>query len=122
MCDIMIGQDEGGYEETLLNIVLDQIDDIIMIHDSQFTVVWMNRAGTEKFGLSLEKVIGKSCFTLFGRSIQCENCSVTAAMMGCHCESERTIPGTGERYSCTTIPLSQGGEIKMVVQHLRRKN
>jgi PAS domain-containing protein len=118
----MDAQKEGGYAETLLNIVLDQIDDIIMIHDSEFTVVWMNRAGTEKFGRSLESVIGRGCFTLFGRSIQCENCSVTAALIGCRCESERIIPGTGERYICTTIPLSQDGEVKLIVQHLRKKN
>ncbi|MDR0791491.1 MAG: PAS domain-containing protein [Methanomassiliicoccaceae archaeon] len=118
----MSGQKEGGYAESLLNIILDQIDDIIMIHDSQHTVVWMNRAGSEKFGISLEKVIGKSCFTLFGRSTHCDDCSVTAALIGCRCESERIIPATGERYSCMTIPLSQDGETKLVVQHLRRKN
>ncbi|MDR0778634.1 MAG: PAS domain-containing protein [Methanomassiliicoccaceae archaeon] len=118
----MNGQNEVGYAESLLNIVLDQIDDIIMIHDSEYTVVWMNRAGTEKFNISLEKVIGKSCFTLFGKNAPCENCSVTAAMIGCRCENERIIPGRAERYRCTTIPLSQDGEVKLIVQHLRKKS
>jgi PAS domain-containing protein len=108
------------FAESLLNIILDEIDDIIIIHDSEHTVVWMNRAGTEKFGRPLETVIGKGCYTLFGRTTCCDDCPVTAAVRDDRCRSERTMPSTGERYRCTTMPLRQGGEIRLVVQHLRR--
>jgi len=111
---------EDGYTESLLNIILDEIDDIIIIHDSQHTVVWMNRAGTKKFGRSLESVIGKECYTLFGKNMCCSDCPVTAAVRDDRCKSYRTIPTTGERYRCTTIPLSKEGDIKLVVQHLRK--
>ncbi|MCL2890603.1 MAG: PAS domain-containing protein [Methanomassiliicoccaceae archaeon] len=109
-----------GYAETILNIILDEIDDIITIHDSEHTLVWMNRAGTQKFGVKLEDVIGKGCFTLFGRSICCEDCSVTSSVHDGRCKNVRYIPSTGERYTCTTMPLTRDGEIKLVVQHLRK--
>jgi PAS domain S-box-containing protein len=117
---ILDDRNGDGYAETILNIILDEIDDIIMIHDSEHTLVWMNRAGTQKFGVSLEKVIGKGCFTLFGRSTCCEDCQVTAAVRDDRCKSVRYIPSTGERYTCTTMPLTRDGEVKLVVQHLRK--
>ena len=33
------------YTEKLMNMILDAIDDIIVIHDSEHTIIWMNRAG-----------------------------------------------------------------------------
>ena len=115
----MSGQKDAGYEETLLNIVLDEIDDIIIIHDSQHTIVWMNRAGLEMFGMTLDDVIGKGCYTLFGRSCQCEACTVTSPLMNDLCKGDRMIPLTGKHCECKTMPLSSGGEIKLVVQHIR---
>jgi len=125
LCDIIHGgslddRNDDGYAESLLNIILDEIDDIIMIHDSEHTLVWMNRAGTKKFGVPLEQVIGKGCFTLFGRSTCCDDCPVTAAVRDDRYKSVRYIPSTGERYNCTTMPLTRDGEIKLVVQHLRK--
>jgi len=117
---MMDDQKGEGYAESILNIILDEIDDIITIHDSEHTVVWMNRAGTEKFGRSLESIIGKECFTLFGRSRCCDDCSVTSAVRDERCKSERILPLTGERYRCTTMPLTQNGEVKLVVQHLKK--
>ena len=83
-------------------------------------MVWVNRAGTEKFGKSLESIIGKECYTLFGRTKRCADCPVTAAIRDDRIKSIRTMPRTGERYKCTTMPLSRDGEIKLVVQHLRK--
>ncbi|MCL1984482.1 MAG: PAS domain-containing protein [Methanomassiliicoccaceae archaeon] len=120
MCVTMEAQNDGGYEESLLNIVLDEIDDIIIIHDSEHTVVWMNRAGTEKFHRPLETVVGKSCFTLFGRTTPCDDCQVISAIRDDRYRSERIIPTTGEKYKCITMPLTQDGEVKLVVQHLRK--
>jgi len=119
---MMDDRNNEGYAESLLNIILDEIDDIIIIHDSEHTVVWMNRAGTEKFGIPLESIIGKGCYTLFKKSTCCDDCPVTAAVRDDRCKSERVIPATGERYKCTTMPLTRGGEIKLVVQHLRKRD
>ena len=115
-----LNDDKDGLTEEILNIVFDEIDDIIIIHDSEHTVVWMNRAGTEKFETSLENVIGRPCFSLFGRSKCCDVCTITSATRDDRSKNIRTIPKTGERYECITIPLTKGDEIKLVVQHLRK--
>jgi PAS domain-containing protein len=116
----MAGHDDSYAAENILNLVLDEIDDMIIIHDSGRIVVWMNRAATEKFDTSLEDMIGRECFTLFGRSTCCDDCPVTAAVRDDRLKSIRRMPTTGELFKCTTMPLTQNGEIKLVVQHLRK--
>lgn len=108
------------YTEDLLNIVLDEIDDIIIIHDSEHTVVWMNRAGTEEFGISLEGVIGERCYHLFGRNTCCEDCQVSNLVGGSRGTGIRVVPRTGGRYRCISTPVMENGEPVLVVQHLKR--
>ena len=67
---------EDDVSESLLNIVLDAIDDIIMILDTDHTIVWINRAGLNAFGASLDESIGKRCFKMFGRISPCEDCDI----------------------------------------------
>ena len=56
------------YTETIMNMILDAIDDIIILHDSAHTVIWMNRAGEKAFGKSVDEVIGMKCYELFGNT------------------------------------------------------
>lgn len=112
--------DAGQFTEDLLNIVLDEVDDIIIIHDSEHTVVWMNRAGLKEFDVVLENVIGERCYHLFGRKSSCEDCLVSSLVGGSKGTSVRMIPKTGDRYNCVSTPLMKGGELKLVVQHLKR--
>ncbi|MFA6710084.1 MAG: PAS domain-containing protein [Candidatus Methanomethylophilaceae archaeon] len=112
--------DKDDYTETLLNMVLDEIDDIILIHDSEYTLVWMNRAGLKEFGVQLEDVLGKRCYTLFGKNTVCRDCNVST-MHGDVGESVvRIIPRTGEMYMCRSLPLYRNGKVTMVVQHLTK--
>lgn len=119
--DMMTADMKNDYTETLLNMILDEIDDIILIHDSEHTIVWMNMAGLKKFNVKLDDVIGKRCYTLFKRNTSCEDCNVSS-MHGSGSEGQRlkTIPYTHEDYLCTSMPLYQDGEIKLVVQHLTK--
>lgn len=112
--------DSEQFTEELLNIVMDEVDDIIIIHDSEHTVVWMNRAGTKEFEIPLENVIGERCYHLFGRNSCCEDCLVSSLVGGKKGESVRIIPKTGERYNCISTPLMKDGELKLVVQHLKK--
>lgn len=117
----MNNADAEQYTEDLLNIVLDEVDDIIIIHDSEHTVVWMNRAGLKEFDVSLETVIGSRCYHLFNRNSCCDDCLVSSLVGGSRGESTRTIPRTGERYNCLSTPLVRNGEIRLVVQHLKKR-
>ena len=108
------------YAETLLNMVMDEVDDIILIHDSENTLVWMNRAGLKAFGVELADVIGRPCYRLFNRTSPCEDCDIANNhILSTKCKKIKVIPKTGERYVCTSLPMYRDGQIKLVVQHLR---
>lgn len=108
------------YAETLLNMIMDEVDDIILIHDSENTLVWLNRAGLKAFDVELDKVIGNACYTLFNRTKPCEDCDIANNhILSSKCKKIKVIPKTGKKYVCTSLPLYRDGEIKLVVQHLR---
>lgn len=108
------------YTEKLMNMILDVIDDIIIIHDSQHIIIWMNRAAEKAFGMSADDAIGKKCYSLFGNTIPCSDCTVSNVSFGNRSPTvRRVIPRTGQKYDCSTIPFVEDGQIKMVVQHLR---
>jgi len=110
----------NDYAESLLNIILDEVDDIIMILETDHTVAWMNRAGTKAFGIELGDIVGKRCYTLFGKTSPCEDCNIwTESISKTKSKKIKIIPKTGKEYVCSTLPLFQNGEVKLFVQHLR---
>ncbi len=111
----------SDYCEALLNIIMDVIEDIILIHDSEHTVVWMNQAGLKACGKQLDEVLGKSCYSLMGRNSPCEDCETpSSAKQTSVLKFNKYIPKTGKYYECTSTPLEdKEGRVAMVVQHLR---
>ncbi|MBQ8179272.1 MAG: PAS domain-containing protein [Candidatus Methanomethylophilaceae archaeon] len=109
------------YTEKLMNMILDAVDDIIIIHDSEHTIIWMNRAGERAFGTSVEKVIGQKCFVLFGNTTSCDDCTVGTVNIGGPTNKvrRRIIPKTDIECDCSTIPYYENGRLELVVQHLR---
>lgn len=118
--DSDIGKDEL-YTEKLMNMILDVVDDIIIIHDSYHTVIWMNKAGEKAFGRSADTVIGEKCYSLFGNTVPCSDCTVNTENVGSpqNVIRRRVIPGTNVVCDCSAIPYYEGGRLKLVVQHLR---
>ncbi|MDO5853628.1 MAG: PAS domain-containing protein [Thermoplasmata archaeon] len=109
------------YTEKLMNMILDAVDDIIIIHDSQHTIIWMNRAAEKAFGKPSDEVIGTKCYSLFGNTVSCSDCTVNVTNVGSPSNAvrRRIIPGTEVTCDCSTIPYYEGGKLKLVVQHLR---
>lgn len=111
--------EENNFEGILLNMVLDEIDDLIIIHDSEYTIVWMNRAALQAFGKTSEEVLGIKCYRLFGRTSCCGDCKVIKMHGGpTNSNKVRRIPGTDKCYSCSSVPYRKDGKVKLVVQHL----
>ena len=109
------------YTEKLMNMILDAIDDIIVIHDSEHTIIWMNRAGEKAFGKSVDEVIGWKCYSLFGNTVSCEDCQVNITSVGSPVNTikRRIIPNTNVQCDCSTIPYFNHGKLELVVQRLR---
>ncbi len=107
--------------EKLMNMILDVIDDIIIIHDSDHTIVWMNRAGEKAFGRRADDVIGIKCYELFGNTVSCSDCVANVTDIGSPSNSvkRRIIPGTGVVCDCSAVPYFRNGRLEVVVQHLR---
>lgn len=112
---------EELYTEKLMNMILDVIDDIIIIHDSCHTIIWMNKAAETAFGKSADEVIGKKCYSLFGNTVSCSDCTVNQMNVGSpqNATRRRVIPGTNVVCDCSSIPYYEDGKLKLVVQHLR---
>jgi PAS domain S-box-containing protein len=111
--------DAPGFADVLLNLILDEIDDLIIIHDSSHNVVWMNRAALKAFGKTGDEVIGIKCYRLLGRSACCADCENICNQVPVRRKEPRVIPGTGEKYECTTVPYFEDGKAKLVIQHMR---
>lgn len=111
----------GELTEKLMNMILDIVDDIIIIHDSCHTVIWMNKAAEKAFGRSADDVIGSKCYSLFGNTTSCSDCTINHMNVGSPVNAvrRRVIPGTNIKCDCSTIPYYEGGQLKLVVQHLR---
>ncbi len=117
--DSEISKDEL-YTEKLMNMILDIVDDIIIIHDSCHTVIWMNKAAEKAFGKSADQVIGRKCYSLFGNTVSCSDCVVNQMNVGSPQNvKRRIIPGTNFVCDCSAVPYYEGGKLKLVVQHLR---
>lgn len=109
------------YTEKLMNMILDVIDDIIIIHDSAHTIIWMNRAAEKAFGKTVDEVIGMKCYELFGNTVSCSDCVANVTNIGSPSNSikRRIIPGTGIKCDCSAVPYFKNGRLELVVQHLR---
>jgi PAS domain-containing protein len=111
--------DDLEFSDVLLNMVLDEIDDLIIIHDSSHTVVWMNRSALKTFGKKSDEVVGRNCYSLLGRTTCCPDCNAIDGHGPVQSNQPHTIPGTEKKFNCTSVPYRKGGKIELVVQHLR---
>jgi PAS domain S-box-containing protein len=111
---------DGVSAENLLNMILDEVDDMIIINDSERSVMWMNRAAQRGLGISLEEAEGSKCYELFGATCCCDSCKADHTLGGprrCGCKFRcRNIGG---EYECEPLPYYREGKLKIVVQHIR---
>jgi len=106
--------------ESLLNLILDTIDDIIVINDPDKSVIWMNHAAERKLKISNEKAAGMKCYKLMGATCCCDNCTANLTLGGPHRCGCRFKTGhlVGE-YECNPVPYFREGKLKIIVQHIR---
>jgi PAS domain-containing protein len=108
--------------ENLLNMILDEVDDMIVINDSDRNVIWMNRAAQHELGISIEEAVGMRCYKLFKATCCCDKCAANRIMGGPrHCGSLFGCGDPGGEYECEPIPYYKDGKLKILVQHIRYK-
>jgi len=59
-------------KSTIVDTILNSINDIIAIQRPDHTIICYNQAGYDFLGLTQDEVEGRKCFELIGRQVPCE--------------------------------------------------
>ncbi len=74
-----------------MDLILHSIEDIVVFYDNDLRVQWANDAALKSIRETIENVIGKKCYELFGKESVCKNCVVFRAA-----EENRLCEGINE--------------------------
>lgn len=110
------------YSEKLMNLILDNLDEIVIIHDPDHNIMWMNHAGERAFGISVDKALTMKCHQLFGNEMSCADCDVGTVVIGeptMKTPRKKVIPSNGMEVACKTVPYYKDGKMEVVIQCLR---
>ena len=112
------------YSETIMNLILDAIDEVIILHDADHNILWINNAGEKAFGINADKAVSMKCHELFRNSLPCADCDVGTVIIGqpTNAIRKKIIPSTGKMVACKTVPYYKDGKIELVIQCLRPMN
>lgn len=106
--------------ERLLNMILDEVDDMIVINDSDRNIIWLNRAAQKAFNVDMENIVGTKCHKLFGATCCCDKCTANRTLGGPHhCGCKFKCRDLNGEYECEPIPYYKEGKLMVVVQHIR---
>ncbi len=120
--DELVAQERKLREATrLFEALFDAIPDVIGLQDHDRHIIRYNAAGYALLGLSPESVEGKRCYELMGRTIPCELCATEEVFREKKpAFVEKFVPEMHKWFEARSYPLlSDDGEIRMVVEHLR---
>ncbi len=105
----------------LLQTILDGIPDVVALQKVDHTIVSYNKAGYELLGLPPEKVHGRKCYELLGRTNHCKDCGTSEAIATKKAVSrERHVAELQRWIRATSIPIVDDlGRVTMVVEQLQ---
>jgi len=106
---------------TLLNAVLDAIPDMIGIQNLEHEIIRYNKAGYTFLGKTHEEVCGKKCYTLIGRTKECDICSTTECLKTKKpAQHQQFFPEYNIWFDMRSYPiLDEKGNITLIIEHLR---
>jgi len=106
---------------TLLNAVLDAIPDMIGIQNLEHEIIRYNKAGYTFLGKTQEEVCGKKCYTLIGRTKECDICSTTECLKTKKpAQHQQFFPEYNIWFDMRSYPiLDEKGNITLIIEHIR---
>ena len=110
--------------DTIKADLLENAPVIIAFHDREHNLLWANAAYRKATGFSLQEIIGKKCYSVWGLSRPCCDCPVTSAIdTGEPAEAELTPrnqdhwPETQGSWLATAAPIrNKDGEITGAIE------
>jgi PAS domain S-box-containing protein len=106
---------------SLLEATFNAIPDILGIQDDRHRIIRYNEAGYRFLDMSHEKVEGKRCFELIGRTRECDRCA-TSECYRTHkpASAQRYEKALGAWLDVRAYPiLDENGNLVRVIEHLR---
>lgn len=101
-------------KEAILNSILDQV----IYLDTDFKVIWANRAAGELTGMSTKDFVGNKCHDILNLSREtCENCPVSEILNNKRGKKVEIISSDGRIWSVNCSPvLDDEGEVEGIVE------
>lgn len=116
-------QSESELKEnkTLLEGILDGIQDIIAVQFPDHTIERYNKAGYDFLNISPEEAAKKKCYELMGWDRECETCAVRLSSQSKRAELvEKHLPDFGLYLDCRSYPLvDENGNIRLFIEQIR---
>lgn len=114
-------REELREQKELLEGVLNAIDDVINIQNTDHTIERYNQAGYDLLQRSPETVQGKKCYELLGNREPCPRCPTSEAIRTKHrAAMEKYIPELGLWLDCRSYPvIGENGAVVRIIQLLR---
>jgi PAS domain S-box-containing protein len=86
--------------------ILDHIDDLISIHDKDFTILFANKAFADHLGMPREEIVGEKCYALVHASnLPVGNCPHRRTLAAGRASREVVVdPKSGRTLSVATYP------------------
>ncbi len=105
---------------SLLEGILNGIDDIVSIKNPDYTLIRYNQAGYTVLGLTPEEVAGKPCYELVGRTAPCDECATALVLKSRKPETiEKFEPRFKRHFFTRSNPiLNENGDVVYIVEHL----
>jgi diguanylate cyclase (GGDEF)-like protein/PAS domain S-box-containing protein len=100
------------------SLILSSLTELVAYEDKQLRVIWANQAAAESVGLSVEQLVGRHCYEIWGRRTEpCIGCPVTKAIKtGRIQEAEMTTPD-GRVWGIRGYPAKdENGDVMGVVE------
>lgn len=109
------------FDPDTLEEILNELPDLLSVQKPDYTVVYYNKEGCEILGLPLNKILGRKCYELIGRTEECEKCSAREAKKKKKPHTMEVYVSELNRYlDCISTPiLDDEGNVKLVVEQHR---
>jgi PAS domain S-box-containing protein len=78
-------------DSSIKELILDNTPVVVAFHDKDYKILWANKAYQQASGLSLKRLVGKKCYSIWKVEKPCDGCPVSKALeTGKVCTGELT--------------------------------
>ena len=101
--------------------ILDSISEIVAYTDTDYRILWANRAASNFSGISYEQLTGRYCYEVwFGRNAPCRSCPVTKTIRTCRIHEGELVGPRGGLWSIRGYPVKDDdGNLIGIVEIVR---